>query len=163
MERWERRAPGGHPWRAGRRCHPGINKEAFDADIYVIYRAHSVVDRKQESGHWYPVFADSTSAIERIRTDTLGPGQLFAVARIKACSSIMRRDNDVTVRWVPAHQGVEGNERADELAKAVTEGESLADAVPDEYRWETGLSRMIRVATENRTRATTQYKGEVII
>lgn len=48
------------------------------------------------------------------------------------------------------------NEKADELAKAATEGGSPADAatdaVPDDYRWETSLSHMTRVATEARTR-----------
>ena len=69
----------------------------------------------------------------------------------------MRRDNEVTVRWMPEHQGIESNERADELAKAVAEGESPADAVPDEYQWETSLSHMTRVAAETKTRTTAQW------
>ena len=44
-----------------------------------------------------------------------------------------------------------GNEKADEFAKAAAE--HMPDSeVPDELRWETSLSHMTRIATENRTR-----------
>ena len=46
----------------------------------------------------YTIFSDSTAAIDRIRTDTLGPGQRFAVAASEVCSRIAARDNEVTVR-----------------------------------------------------------------
>ena len=52
-------------------------------------------------------------AIE-IRSDSIGPGQGFAVTAIEVCTRPRERDNEVTIRWVPAHQGVLGNEKADE-------------------------------------------------
>ena len=56
------------------------------------------------------------------------------------------------MRWVPAHYGAPGNEVADEYAKAAAESSSPDDAVRDDYRWETSLSHMARVATEARSR-----------
>ena len=52
------------------------------------------------------------------------------------------------------HHGVWRNETADEMAKAVAEGNHPDDAVPDEPRWGTSLSHMARVATGNRSRMT---------
>ena len=83
--------------RTGRCFHLGNNKEAFDAEVYAIYQALSIIDRKQESGHWYTVFVDSTSAIDRILSDALGPGQCFAVASFEFCTRIKARDNEVTI------------------------------------------------------------------
>lgn len=84
----------------------------FDADT-PIYQALGVADQRQERGRRYTIFVDSTAAIE-IRSDSTGPGQRFAVAAIEACARRRARDNEVTIRWVPAHQGVLGNEKAGE-------------------------------------------------
>ena len=143
----------------GRRFHLGTSK-VFCAEVYAICRALSVIDRKQESGHRYTVFVDSTSAIDRIRSDALGPGQRFAIASIEACGRIMERNNEVTIRWVLAHQGVEGNERADKLARSAAEGGNPDSSVLDEYRWETSLSHMAKAATEAWFRPTAQWVSD---
>ena len=100
---------------------------------------------------------DSTSAIDRARSDTIGPGQCFAVAAIEACTRIMSRSDGVSIRWVPAHHEVLGNEKADEYGKVVVEGGGLDSDVLDEYRWDTSLSHMTRVAAEARYRAAAQW------
>ena len=69
-----------------------MNKEVFDAEVYTIYRAHSILDRRQESGHRYTLFVDSTAAINRIRSDHTGPGQRFAIAEV--CDQILGRQRD---------------------------------------------------------------------
>ena len=55
----------------------------FDAEVYAIFRALSI-DQRQERGHRYTVFVDSTSAIDRARSDSISPGQCFAVTAIEA-------------------------------------------------------------------------------
>ena len=39
-------------------------------------------------------------------------------------ASGLHRESGVTLRWVPVHKGVEGNERADEEAKIAAKGKS---------------------------------------
>ena len=83
-----------------RRCSPSTRHFALLTD-----------DRRAATG---TVFVDSTAAIDRVRTGTIGPGQRFAIAPMEACAEVLSRDNDVTIRWVPAHQGITGNEKANE-------------------------------------------------
>ena len=107
---------------AGRRYHISDNKEVFDAEVYAVFQALSIIDQRQESGYRYTAFVDSTSAIERVRSDSIGPGQRFAVAAIEACSRVMSRDSEASIRWVPAHHGVLGDKKADEYVNLVAEG-----------------------------------------
>ena len=89
-----------------------------------------------------------------MRTDALGPGQRFAIAAGEVCSLVLARDNEVTIRWVPAHSGAPGNEKADESAKAAaSQTAPCSNSVSDELRWEASLSHMTRSATEARSRA----------
>ena len=112
----------GEGW-TGRRFYLGTNKEVFDAEVFAVYQALRTIEQRQERGHGYTVFVDSTSAIGRVRDDELGPGQRFAVATIEVCSRIIASENSVTIRWVPAHSGVTRNEVADRYAKSAATGE----------------------------------------
>ena len=69
----------------GCRYHLGTKKEVFGAETIANYQALHALDERQESGHRYTVFVDSTSAINWVRDDALGPGQCFAVAAIEVC------------------------------------------------------------------------------
>ena len=143
--------PGG--W-TGRRFRLGLNKGVFDAEVCAIYQAHCTLDQRQESGHRYIVFVNSAAAaMDRTRTDAQGPGQRFAIATIGVCSRILERDNNLTIRWVPAHYGVAGNEKADGHAKAAAEEASPRDNLTDE----TSLAHMSRANTETKTRATGEW------
>ena len=159
---WRTHAPAGGLSGWTGRHYLGNNKEVFDVEVYAIFRALSIIDQRQESGHRCTAFVDSTSATDRISSDSIGPGQRFAVAAIEACTRVLARDNEVSIRWVPAHHGVLGNEKADEYAKAAAgcEGRGPVSEVPDQYRWETSLSHMTRVATEARSRAAARWMGD---
>ena len=140
---------------AGRLYHLGNDKEVFDAETYAIFRVLKEFDRRQESGCRYTIFANSTAAINRIRSDAIGPGQHLARAAVEICSRLVSRDNEVTVLWVPAHVRIAGNEEADRLAKEAAEGRTREAS--DEYRWEASLSHLSQVVTENRSRAAAQW------
>ena len=93
-----------------------------------------------------------------MKTDALRPAQRFAVAAIEVCDRIHARGDQVTIRWVPSHVGVEGNEIADRYAKAAA-GQSAPcqdEATPDELLDVASLSYMTRTATEARSRATVE-------
>ena len=89
-----RRTPSPDGW-TRRRFHLGTNKEVFDAEVFAIYGALRILDQRHESDQRYTVFSDSTTAINRVRTDTIGRGQRFAVAAMEVCPRILSRDNEV--------------------------------------------------------------------
>ena len=66
---------------------------------------------------------DTTSvATPQMNDAHRGPGQRFAIAAMEVCHRVLARDNNVTIRWVPSHNGIQGNETADEFARAAAEG-----------------------------------------
>ena len=66
------------------------------------------------------------------------------------------RGNEVTIRWIPTHSGVVGNEIMDGFAKKAACSRQRRRAL-DELSREASLSHLARVATENRSRATTRW------
>ena len=58
----------------------------------------------------------------------------------------------------PAHEGVEGNELADGMAKLATEGEG--EQAEPSYLREAGLSHLTRKTTEARSEATSTWIGD---
>ena len=57
----------------GRPCYLG-RKEVYDAEVYVIYRAFKIINQQEQSNRQYTIFSDSASAVGRIHSDRMGPG-----------------------------------------------------------------------------------------
>lgn len=75
----------------------------------------------------------------------MGQGQFQAVAVHEVRKRITARGSEVTVRWAPAYQRVEGNEMADTWAKAAADGSSYEDERA--YLRVMRLSHMTRMST----------------
>ena len=57
------------------------------------------------------------AAMRRIADDAPGPGQEIAIEVFRLAQRLTTQGNAITVRWAPAHGGVEGDEQADQRAK----------------------------------------------
>ena len=133
----------------------GRNKEVFDAEVFAIREALRVLNRRGEAGKRYTIFSDSQAALSRIQHDRTGPGQTLAIDAITTAGEIVSRGNNICLRWTPSHEGIEGNERADQMARRAAEGrEGIAGP---EYLSEASLSHLTRVTTENRSNATAEW------
>ena len=141
----------------GRRFQLSKNKGVFDAEVFAVRQALRALEQRSEHGREYTISVDSTSAITRVRDDTRGPGQRFGVAAIEVETRLAAAGNRVTIRWVPAHAGAEGNEVADQYAKDAATGRAPSERLSEGYAEETSLAHMTRVATEARSRATTEW------
>ena len=78
---------------------------------------------------------------------------------MEVCDRVITRDNEVTICWVPAFNGIPGNERADEFIKTAASRAAPRsdDIVPDELRREASLSHVARSATEASSRASAEW------
>ena len=63
------------------------------------------------------MFTHSTAAMARLTNDAPGPGQEIARRIIELAQRVIDWGNTVTtIRWTPAHKGVEANEQDDQRA-----------------------------------------------
>lgn len=80
----------------------------------------------------------------------------------RSAHSICARDNEVTIRWVPAQSGATDNEVADRYEKSgATGGASVEEApveeIPVGFTNETSLSHMTGVASEAKSPETAEW------
>ena len=95
----------------------GGGHEAYDAELAALVHGLVHLHSIGGTGRAYTIFTDSRAAMSRVVGDAPGPGQEMAIRAIELAQRITSQGNSITVRWAPAHRGVEGNERADLAAK----------------------------------------------
>ena len=68
----------------------------------------------------FHVYSDNQAGLWRLKTPSDNPGQSNQIRAIEATQRIIQKGGELTYHWVPGHTNVQGNERADTLAKAAT-------------------------------------------
>jgi len=108
----------GQTWK-GVKTHMGYNQEAFDAECAALTRVLDLARRRDPTPARVTVFTDAHATIKRMISDEPGPGQKYALEAREHIAPLRNAAPDIVieVRWCPAHEGVEGNEKADEWAK----------------------------------------------
>jgi hypothetical protein len=112
--------------------------------------------QRNQTNRYNTIFSDSQPALHRCSDGRLGPGQAQARDVIDGKKVLNFNDCTVTLRWVPSHKRVLGNEQADAIAKRA------AKEPPDDAysRWITrtpSLTYLTRQMTETRTKATKEW------
>jgi len=69
------------------------------------------------------LFADNTSSVEARTKGNPGPSQQISQKFVETATTLLNENKRVSIEvsWVPGHIGIEGNDRADEIAKEATE------------------------------------------
>ena len=99
----------------------------FDAELYAVVMAiKQAAQRGTIRNQRVVVFTDSQATLTRIQSDQEGPGQNLTKMLFHWEQRLEARGANIEYRWVPAHKGVPGNERADYLAKFATEMRTYA-------------------------------------
>ena len=112
----------GSKW-VGVKTHLGYNQEAIDAECAALARALELAARRRAAPEAVTIYTDAQAAMRRIVAEEPGPGQKYAVLARKWVAALKqtRPEVRIEIRWCPAHEGVEGNEKADEWAKQAAE------------------------------------------
>ncbi|XP_063370300.1 uncharacterized protein LOC134658545 [Cydia amplana] len=113
----------------------------YQAELLAICRATRVILSRKEST--FGVYSDSMAALQTVTNHCcLHP---LAVETRENLRFISLQNKIITLFWIKAHAGLEGNERADQLAKAAATGSKKKpdyDLCPISY-----VKRSIRMTT----------------
>ena len=94
------------------------------------------------------------------RNDSIGPGQCWARAIQLLTNDLAERGCTLTVKWVPSHVEVEGNELADTMAKCAATSAVYGDAASSREAEVVSMSHMRRRTTDARTVQTARWVAE---
>jgi ribonuclease HI len=94
----------------------GKGCEVFDAELLGVVRALQLAE-KVEDQRPVIILLDSQAAIARLQHTQPGPGQTLAIQAHTIAKELHARGHQPTIQWVPGHAGIEGNEKADQVAK----------------------------------------------
>ncbi len=74
------------------------------------------------------IFCDSQTAINHLKECDSAEGQALKMQIYQKAKKLLQQGYEISVRWVPGHSGIEGNERADKAAKEAVIGERVRTA-----------------------------------
>lgn len=93
-------------WRSGG-FGMGGSHEVYDTELAALAFGLIQLHGRGEARRAFTVFTDSVAAMRRIVCDAPGPGQEMAVRIIEIAQRVVDQGNSITVKWTPAHRGVE--------------------------------------------------------
>ena len=94
--------------------HLGNFATVFQAEVTAITEASQYLLQKRVKNKDIVILSDSQAALKSLTANTVRQKTVFECIQIL---NKLSSDNNLTLKWVPGHVGVRGNERADVLAK----------------------------------------------
>lgn len=92
----------------------GMFASIFQSEIFAILQAADLSSEEAVQGQKITICSDSQAAIKALASHTT---KSHLVWECKKALNTLARQTEVEIIWVPGHNGVEGNETADELAR----------------------------------------------
>jgi ribonuclease HI len=114
------------------------------AELAAIAMALEYADRHLQQTQ-IVLFSDSQQALRVVQSGEVSGSKRMLLHRIsEAIAKLVRKNTSVRFRWVPAHEGIVGNEEADKAARAASsqKGRPTAPAL-ERVREVEGVIRLI--------------------
>jgi ribonuclease HI len=129
---------------------PESEHTVFEAELAGAAMAAKMLN--VESSGRYTVALDNQAAIQMTRRERAIPGQYLVNAVHRQIQGVveLQAGARVVMRWVPGHEGVEGNERVDKEAKRAAKGETSHEwEIPIECQGVLPISRAAETQRHN--------------
>jgi ribonuclease HI len=134
----------------------GTNRESnvYAAELVAMNLALQMLMKAKQSSttKYHPrigtIFSDSQAALKAIANPGNSSGQFLVYGVRARAYGAMRQGIQVRFQWIPSHIGIEGNEKADQLAKQATGWREQGRSRPPAPLWE-HATRLL--AAQNRT------------
>ena len=95
--------------------HLGKYSTVFQAEVFAIAEVAKKLIMEKILNEKIIILVDSQAAILAIQNNIVKSHTVLSCIKNL---NILGKDNDVTIAWTPGHTGIQGNEKADVLAKA---------------------------------------------
>lgn len=89
----------------------------IDMALGIIKRCHAIPRWNQQIQNGVVVFSDSQASLKALTKPRMVSGQVFLQKCLETIDWCNGRGISITFQWIPAHEGVPGNEEADRMAK----------------------------------------------
>jgi ribonuclease HI len=141
----------------------GKNKEILDAELYAITEALKMANRYliEDSHDTLAIYTDSAMALKKMKMSGPTAGQ-WIIRRISEREQIIRNAGGTVVyRWVPSHNDIEGNKKADAAAKSAAANPTLPGTTKllNSEKF-SSISHINRVTKEKRSNETKKWITE---
>lgn len=115
--------------KASRHLGPESVSTVYAAELLGIQMALETVKRRRETRRWREriqhgvvIFSDSQAALKALLHPRMASGQVYQRECFRLLEWYTREGISVAIRWIPAHEGIPGNEAADRTAKEAATG-----------------------------------------
>ncbi|KAH7556799.1 hypothetical protein BM1_06233 [Bipolaris maydis] len=98
----------------------GEHQLVYNGELEGITAAFEYAAKTAQKDQNIHVYADNQAAIYRLQSLSDKPGQQWVIRCQKAAKAIRNRKAKIFLKWAPGHTDIEGNEKADSLAKEAT-------------------------------------------
>jgi ribonuclease HI len=95
----------------------GDTQLVYDGEFEGIAQAVEFASSNSKPNRCFRVFSDNRGALLRIQTLSDTPGQAYQLRILNAAKNIAKKGAGLDLNWVPGHQDILVNEKADYLAK----------------------------------------------
>jgi ribonuclease HI len=95
----------------------GDTQLVYDGEFEGLAQAAEFASSNSLPQRRFRIFSDNKGALLRLQTLSDAPGQAYQLRILKAAKSIVRKGASLDLNWVPGHQDILGNDKADYLAK----------------------------------------------